>query len=81
MHTTQVSHYWVGSDEPFVDQQQIDQFGPITFGRFGGCSSSGQYKNEDGLAILIGEDWEMTVVLDAHKTADSATCLTAIGTT
>ena len=72
MHTTHVSYYWVGSDEPFVDQQQIDQWGPITLGRFGGCSSSGQYKNEDGVAVLVGDDWEMTVVLDAHKTADSA---------
>lgn len=72
MHTTQVSYYWVGPDEPFVDQQQIDQIGRVTLGRFGGCSSSGQYKNEDGAAILIGDDWEMTVVLDAHKTADSA---------
>lgn len=72
MQTTQSSYYWVGSDEPFVDTQQIDQIGRVTLGRFGGCSRSGQYKNEDGAALLIGDDWEMTVVLDAHKTADSA---------
>lgn len=68
----QTSYYWVGSDEPFVDTQQIDRFGPVTIGRFGGCSSSGQSKNEDGVAVLVGDDWEMSAVLDAHKTADSA---------
>ncbi|MBF8152977.1 protein phosphatase 2C domain-containing protein [Exiguobacterium sp. TBG-PICH-001] len=72
MQTTHPSYFWVGYDEPFVDTKQIDQIGRITLGRFGGCSRSGQYKNEDGAAILIGDDWEMTVVLDAHKTADSA---------
>ncbi|MGL6102809.1 MAG: protein phosphatase 2C domain-containing protein [Exiguobacterium acetylicum] len=72
MQTTHPSYYWVGSDEPFVDTQQIDQIGRVALGRFGGCSRSGQYKNEDGVAILIGDDWEMTIVLDAHKTADSA---------
>lgn len=72
MQTTHPSYYWVGSDEPFVDTKQIDQIGQLTLGRFGGCSRSGQYKNEDGVAILIGDDWEMTVVLDAHQTADSA---------
>lgn len=72
MQTTHPSYYWIGSDEPFVDTKQIDQIGRIKLGRFGGCSRSGQYKNEDGAAILIGDDWEMTVVLDAHKTADSA---------
>lgn len=72
MQTTHPSYFWVGSDEPFVDTKQIDQIGRVTLGRFGGCSRSGQYKNEDGAAILIGDDWEMTVVLDAHKTADSA---------
>lgn len=72
MQTTHPSYFWVGSDEPFVDMKQMDQIGRVTLGRFGGCSRSGQYKNEDGAAILIGDDWEMTVVLDAHKTADSA---------
>ncbi len=72
MQTRQSSYYWVGSDEPFVDTQQIDRFGRMMLGRFGGCSRSGQYKNEDGAAILFGNDWEMAVVLDAHKTADSA---------
>lgn len=72
MQTIHPSYFWIGSDEPFVDTKQIDQIGRVTLGRFGGCSRSGQYKNEDGAAILIGDDWEMTVVLDAHKTADSA---------
>lgn len=72
MQTTHPSYFWVGSDEPFIDTKQIDQIGRITLGRFGGCSRSGQSKNEDGAVILVGDDWEMIVVLDAHKTADSA---------
>ncbi|AFS70612.1 MULTISPECIES: protein phosphatase 2C domain-containing protein [Exiguobacterium] len=63
---------WIGSENTFVDDISIESIGPITVGRFGGCSRSGQSKNEDGCLIWIGQDWEWTMLLDAHDTAESA---------
>ena len=65
---------WVGSEQSFVDQPDIQQIGPVTIGRFGGNSTAGQTKNEDGCLVWVNakEDWEFTVLLDAHQTAESA---------
>ncbi|MGB7998581.1 MAG: protein phosphatase 2C domain-containing protein [Anaerobacillus sp.] len=63
---------WVGSQKAFVDEIDVRQIGRIYVGRFGGCSTAGQYKNEDGCLIWIGNDWDVGMVLDAHKTAQSA---------
>lgn len=66
---------WVGNETPFVDVISMESVGPITVGRFGGCSRSGQTKNEDGCIVWIGADWEWTMLLDAHDTAESAVLL------
>lgn len=68
------SFNWVGSEQSFVDQLDIQQIGPVTVGRFGGNSTAGQTKNEDGCMVWsnVVEDWEFTVLLDAHQTAESA---------
>jgi hypothetical protein len=65
---------WVGSQENFVDQPDVSQIGKIVVGRYGGNSSAGQYKNEDGCLVWYNEqqDWEFAILLDAHKTAESA---------
>ncbi|NKE04042.1 protein phosphatase 2C domain-containing protein [Mesobacillus selenatarsenatis] len=65
---------WVGSQEHFVDTPDVFQFGKIVVGRYGGNSSAGQYKNEDGCLVWFNEhqDWEFAILLDAHKTAESA---------
>lgn len=65
---------WVGSQKGFVDHPSIHQLNHIIIGRYGGNSSSGQYKNEDGCLIWFDEkeDWEFTIILDAHNTAESA---------
>ncbi|WP_214804519.1 MULTISPECIES: protein phosphatase 2C domain-containing protein [unclassified Exiguobacterium] len=63
---------WVGSEEAYVDQIDIRQVGPVVLGRFGGCSTAGQTKNEDGCLVMTGTDWELTVLLDAHNSAESA---------
>ncbi|RLQ96327.1 protein phosphatase 2C domain-containing protein [Falsibacillus albus] len=65
---------WVGSREPFVDQPDIQVLDQIAVGRYGGNSSSGQYKNEDGCLVWQdgNHDWELAVILDAHMTAESA---------
>ena len=65
---------WVGSEQNFVDDINVQQIKHVTVGRFGGNSSAGQYKNEDGCMLWINEkeDWEFAVLLDAHNTAESA---------
>lgn len=65
---------WVGSEQSFVDDINIQQLKHVTVGRFGGNSSAGQYKNEDGCVLWINEkeDWEFAALLDAHNTAQSA---------
>ncbi|MEZ0481589.1 protein phosphatase 2C domain-containing protein [Planococcus sp. SSTMD024] len=75
----QAQFSWVGSEKHFVDQLDIQQIGPVTVGRFGGNSTAGQTKNEDGCMVWANaeEDWEFTVLLDAHQTAESAELVVA----
>lgn len=56
----------------FVDLKDVQSIGCMTVGRFGGNSSAGQYKNEDGCVVWVGEDWEFAAILDAHHSAESA---------
>ncbi len=63
---------WVGSERAYLDEPSCSQVGHIHVGRFGGNSSAGQTKNEDGCLVWNGGDWELAMVLDAHKTASSA---------
>lgn len=63
---------WVGSMYPYLDEPTCTQVGNVSVGRFGGNSSAGQTKNEDGCLVWTGADWEFAILLDAHKTASSA---------
>ncbi|WLR58727.1 NUDIX domain-containing protein [Guptibacillus hwajinpoensis] len=63
---------WVGSEKAYLDEPSCSQVGKVHVGRFGGNSSAGQTKNEDGCLVWNGGDWELAMVLDAHKTASSA---------
>ncbi|MCG7342641.1 protein phosphatase 2C domain-containing protein [Sporosarcina sp. ACRSL] len=63
---------WVGSEKNFIDEKDIQSVDRVTIGRFGGNSSAGQYKNEDGCLVWIGEGWEFAAILDAHYGAESA---------
>jgi serine/threonine protein phosphatase PrpC len=65
---------WTGSESHFVDQICIRDVDRAVVGHFGGNSSAGQYKNEDGCLLWIDEekDWEFAILLDAHNTAQSA---------
>lgn len=65
---------WVGSQENFVDCENIQHVNHIIVGRYGGNSDAGQYKNEDGCLVWLNkkEDWEFVIALDAHNTAESA---------
>jgi hypothetical protein len=65
---------WVGSEIHYVDEPNIKCINNIVIGRFGGNSSEGQYKNEDGCLVWTSEEhnWEFVMILDAHNTAQSA---------
>ncbi|WP_078596429.1 protein phosphatase 2C domain-containing protein [Evansella clarkii] len=69
---------WTGSQENFIDKPDILQLNHIVLGRYGGNSDAGQSKNEDGCLIWfnIKEDWEFTILLDAHNTSESAELIT-----
>ena len=65
---------WVGSQKHFIDEPDTIHLGKIVVARYGGNSSAGQYKNEDGCLVWFNEqqDWEFAILLDAHNTAESA---------
>ncbi|MGD7022377.1 protein phosphatase 2C domain-containing protein [Rossellomorea vietnamensis] len=65
---------WVGSDKHFVDQNHLKEIGGVIAGHFGGNSTSGQTKNEDGCLVWVDKKkgWEFALLLDAHSTAQSA---------
>jgi len=63
---------WVGSDKDYVDERDVRWINRIAVGRFGGNSSAGQTKNEDGCIVWQTDDWELAAILDAHKSAESA---------
>ena len=63
---------WVGNMYSYIDEPTCTQVGAVSVGRFGGNSSAGQNKNEDGCLVWTGADWEFAIILDAHKTANSA---------
>ncbi|SDM46259.1 Serine/threonine protein phosphatase PrpC [Fictibacillus solisalsi] len=65
---------WVGSSEPYIDHPYVSALYHITLGRYGGHSSSGAKKNEDGCLVWACEkgDWEFAAILDAHCSAESA---------
>ncbi|WP_353958308.1 protein phosphatase 2C domain-containing protein [Fictibacillus sp. b24] len=64
---------WIGSEKTFVDELDVVKVGRVTLGRFGGNTAAGSYKNEDGCLVWTNEEenWEFTMVLDGHKTAQS----------
>ncbi|WP_377890849.1 protein phosphatase 2C domain-containing protein [Alkalihalobacillus sp. R86527] len=65
---------WVGSKTNFVDTINVSKINHISIGRFGGNSTAGQFKNEDGCLVWLNEkeSWEFAVILDAHNSAQSA---------
>lgn len=70
-----VEYSWVGSEKHFVDEINIQTLGQLVLGRFGGNSSPNRkVKNEDGCMVLINKelDVEFVILLDAHKTSESA---------
>lgn len=70
-----IEYKWIGSQNEFIDEINITQTNNnMVLGRFGGNSSAGQYKNEDGCLIWANKenDWEFVTLLDSHNIAQSA---------
>lgn len=65
---------WVGNQAHYVDQIDVRTIEQLYIGRFGGNSTSGQYKNEDACLVWVDTegDWEFAIVLDAHQSSESA---------
>ncbi|EDL66305.1 protein phosphatase 2C domain-containing protein [Bacillus sp. SG-1] len=65
---------WAGSENSFVDEVHMKEIDRVVVGHFGGNSSAGQSKNEDGCLLWSNKekDWEFAILLDAHNTAQSA---------
>lgn len=74
MSNPTIEFNWVGSQIPFIDQPHIHRLNHIVVGRYGGNSSAGQTKNEDGCIVWLNEkdNWEFVILMDAHNTAESA---------
>lgn len=64
---------WCGDQKSFIDTINIQNVGFARIGYFGGNSSAGQYKNEDGCLVWVDEEnkWEFAVILDAHNSTES----------
>jgi serine/threonine protein phosphatase PrpC len=64
---------WVGSHKSYVDEAHVQSLnGDIAIGLFGGSSSSGQFKNEDGCLVWNSPgEWEFALILDGHDSAES----------
>ncbi|WDL95639.1 protein phosphatase 2C domain-containing protein [Alicyclobacillus sp. ALC3] len=64
---------WAGAMETLIDQPTVKFSGPVVLGIYGGNSSTGAHKNEDGALIWsdTDADWEFAVILDGHNTSES----------
>lgn len=72
MHTTSNTQYsWVGSDEMYLGEISVQQHGEIVLGRYGGNTSAGAKKNEDGAFVWSNGNWEFAMILDGHNSAES----------
>lgn len=77
MERDKIKFSWVGSQVMYLDDPAAMNFGNVAIGRYGGNTAAGADKNEDGLFVLLDPDgsWEFVMLLDAHKTAESAELL------
>lgn len=65
---------WTGSKSSYLDLPTIEFYKHIMIGKYGGNTSAGASKNEDGLLIWCNpkNNWEFVVLLDAHVSSESA---------
>ncbi|WP_078547710.1 hypothetical protein [Litchfieldia alkalitelluris] len=58
---------WVGNQETFIDKINIQKVGHSVIGRFGGNSSAGQHKNEDGCIVWVSDALQPFLNGKAHS--------------
>jgi serine/threonine protein phosphatase PrpC len=68
------SYTWLGANAPYLDTPATGNCGAVTLGFYGGSTSAGARKNEDGALVWRSErdDWTFAMVLDAHASSESA---------
>ena len=69
---------WSGSDQTHLDEPTTVSVDRAIIGLYGGCTSSGAYKNEDGALVWVGPDWVFAGVLDAHGGTQSTDLVLSI---
>ena len=72
-HPTTLKYRWSGSEKMYLDKPVIQSCGKVIIGCYGGNSSVGANKNEDGALVWCKEDgtWTFAVLLDAHSSSQS----------
>lgn len=77
MHTinNRNQYSWIGSDEMCLGEVSVRQCGHIVIGKYGGNTSAGARKNEDGVLVWVGDNWEFSMILDAHYSTESTALL------
>jgi len=67
-------HKWLGSENMHLDKGSVLDCGDIFVGCYGGNTSAGAHKNEDGCYILCDNEykWRLSLLVDSHATNESA---------
>lgn len=63
---------WNGNIENYINKISISNYQKVVIGNFGGSSSQGTLKNEDGYMLMItDENKVLSIIFDAHATNES----------
>jgi serine/threonine protein phosphatase PrpC len=65
---------WLGSDAAHLDEPCVSACGDVAIGCYGGSTAAGAETNEDAALVwrAAAEGWTLAMLLDAHRTAQSA---------
>lgn len=66
-----MQYYWTGSRTAKLDTPTVTRLQSVSLGCYGGNTTAGARKNEDGAIVWTGPDWVMSVVLDGHGGSES----------
>jgi hypothetical protein len=69
-----IRYRWLGGEAMHLDEVSVDTCGQVVIGCYGGSTTAGAEKNEDGALVWCAADgsWEFALLLDSHDTAESA---------
>lgn len=68
---------WLGAEAMHLDTPTVANCGRVTIGCYGGATRAGADRNEDAALVWCARDgdWEFSVLVDAHFSAESAVLL------